>query len=159
MRSIRRVALTFTSVVGLVGGTALALAPTAGAGNGATQLFNSDDPGFHEGAAEVPDGICFVTITAAGGRGGDFTTAPVAQVAALATISGGAGRTVTARFAVNPGDVLDAFVADVGQNPPTGTDAGHGGNGGTGGGGGGGGAGGRGHGADRAVQLGRPRVP
>src|SRR3954454_24222750 len=140
MRSIRRVALTFTSVVGLVGGTALALAPTAGAGDGATQLFNSDDPGFHADAAEVPPDICFVTVRAAGGKGGDLTTAPVvSEVAALATIGGGGGRTVTARFAVNPGDVLDAFVAAAGEDPPTGTDSGHGGNGGLGGGGGGGG--------------------
>ena len=165
MRSIRRVALTFTGVVGLVGATALAVAPTAGAGAGPTQLFNSDDPGFHADAAEVPDGICFVTITAAGGRGGAFTTAPaVSEVTALATIGGGAGRTVTARFAVNPGDVLDAFVADVGQNPPTGTDAGHGGNGGTGGGGGGGGgtagnqAGAGGGGASAVSNAGAPLV-
>ena len=59
-----------------------------------------------------------------------------------------------ARFAVNPGDVLDAFVAGVGQNPPTGTDSGHGGNGGLGGGGGGGGGTGA---TQRARAAGAPR--
>src|SRR5437763_8141884 len=141
MRSIRRVALTFTGVVGLVGGAALALAPTGGAGvvAGGTELFSSGTPGFHAGEAELPQDVCFVTITADGGSGGAFTSTPVAQVAALATTAGGPGATVSARFAVNPGDVLDAFVAGVGQDPPTGTDSGHGGNGGIGGGGGGGG--------------------
>jgi hypothetical protein len=133
------VALTFTSVVGLVGGTALALAPTAGAGAVGTELFSSGTPGFHADAAEVPPDVCFVTIAADGGSGGAFTTAPVAQVAALATIPGGSGATVSARFAVTPGQVLDAFVGGAGQSPPTGTDAGHGGNGGLGGGAGGGG--------------------
>src|SRR5437016_1053325 len=101
MRSGGRRFLTVAGLVGLVGGAALALAPTAGAGPGTgTQLFSSGDPGFHAGAAEVPPDVCFVTITAEGGSGGDFTSTPVAQVAALATTPGGSGATVSARFAV-----------------------------------------------------------
>src|SRR2546423_6878570 len=134
MRSGRWLALT--GLVGLVGGAALAATP-ASAGPAATQLFSSSTPGVHAGAAQVPPDICFVTIAADGGSGGIFT--PTAAVAALATTQGGSGATISARFAVTPGDVLDAFVAGAGQNPPTGTDAGHGGNGGIGGGGGGGG--------------------
>ena len=137
MRSGGRRSLTVAGLVGLVGWAALALAPTAGAGVGGTTLFDSSTPGAHADAAEVPADICFVTITTDGGSGGAFT--PVAAVAALATTPGGSGAHVSARFPVNPGDVLDAFVAGVGQNPPTGSDSGHGGNGGLGGGGGGGG--------------------
>ncbi len=87
----------------------------------------------------MPPDVCFVTITAAGGSGGDFTSATLASWPLSSTTQGGSGASVSARFAVTPGDVLDAFVAGVGQNPPTGTDSGHGGNGGLGGGGGGGG--------------------
>src|SRR5205823_187683 len=110
MRSGGRRFSTVAGLVGLVGGAALALAPTAGAGPAATQLFDSSTPGAHPGAAQVPPDVCFVTITTEGGSGGDFTSTPVAQVAALATTAGGPGATVSARFAVNPGDVLDAFV-------------------------------------------------
>ena len=63
MRSGHRF-LTVAGLVGLVGGAALALAPTAGAGTGGggTELFASGEPGAHAGAAEVPPDICFVTV-------------------------------------------------------------------------------------------------
>ena len=119
-------------------GTALALAPTRrGRERGLSCSLRGTR--FDGEAAEVPPEVCFVTIQTSGGSGGEFTFTPVtAELAVLTTVSGGQGASVQARFSVNPGDVLDAFVAGVGQNPPTGTDSGHGGIGGLGGGGGGG---------------------
>ena len=40
-------------------------------GRGATTLFSQTTPAVVASAAVVPPGICFVTITAAGGRGGE----------------------------------------------------------------------------------------
>src|SRR5215210_5894748 len=104
MRSGRWLALT--GVVGLLGGAGLVATP-ASAGARQIVLFRSDNPGSVPGAAEVPEGICFVTITASGGSGGDFFPTVDDSIGS----QGGSGASVTARFAVAPGDILDALVA------------------------------------------------
>jgi hypothetical protein len=68
--------------VGVVAGLgAFGLALGGGpAGAAPVTLFELSTPGYTEGAAEVPPGICFVTIRAAGGGFGDAGTSPNAGV-------------------------------------------------------------------------------
>jgi hypothetical protein len=73
------------------------------AGAAPTQLFSSSTPGFVASAATVPTGICFVTVTADGGHGGDSPSA-----------TGGAGATVTARVSVSVGGTLSVMVGGTG---------------------------------------------
>jgi hypothetical protein len=129
---VRRFAVLVGVTALAAGSLTLTLPSGAGAGINGGPPFN--DPGLARFL--VPEDICFVTIIAEGGSGGDWVSTPATN-----TYAGGLGATVSARFAVTPGDILDVVVAGRGQNPPlTGADAGHGGGGGFGGGGGGGGA-------------------
>ena len=64
-------------------------------------LFTSTTPGFQASAATVPAGVCFVTITADGGRG-----ATGQNTFGLA----GVGATVSGRVAVPEGSTLSVQV-------------------------------------------------
>jgi cysteine-rich repeat protein len=111
----------------------VAPAPGAGAVSGPVTLFTSEAPGFVASAATVPADVCFVTITADGGHGGDTFDhgRPFG--------GGGAAAQVSARVPVAPGDVLSTEVGGAGgdaepfDNPVSG-------DGGAGGGAGGGNA-------------------
>ena len=83
----------------------------------------------------VPQGICFVTVNASGGSGGDGDNLNGISVA------GGAGATVSALVPVTPGDVLGVVVGGAGGFVVS-ADGGNGGLGGGGGGANGGGGGG-----------------
>ena len=110
-------------------------APPAGADTTIT-LFSSSTPGYTSGAATtVPQGICFVTVNASGGSGGDGDNLNGISVA------GGAGATVSALVPVTPGDVLGVVVGGAGGFVVS-ADGGNGGLGGGGGGANGGGGGG-----------------
>src|SRR5689334_7509601 len=112
--------------LGLLGTVLFGAAPAAAS---TTTLFTSEAPGIAASPPVVPAGVCSVTITAEGGRGGMFD--------AFTDVPGGAGASVTARVAVSPGDVLGVLVGGAG-----GTGGGEEvtvtGDGGVGGGGGGG---------------------
>lgn len=92
-----------------------------------TPLFSSNTPGVASSVPVVPGGICGVTITAEGGQGGDYTTGSWA---------GGSGASVSAGFAVSPGQQLHVLVGGVGGNESTGVGGGGGGGFGSAGGGG-----------------------
>ena len=94
-------------------------------------LFSSSTPGVASVPA-VPSGICGVTITAEGGQGGSAFTP--------GGTPGGTGASVTARFAVSPGDVLHVLVGGAGGDDSTSVGGIGGGGGGGGGAAGGGGA-------------------
>src|SRR6202043_2831245 len=88
-------------------GVAALVAGSGPAGAAPTTLLPTGLPaGFHAGAATVPAGICFVTITADGGHGG--------------VGSGGAavapGAMVSARVGVTPGQVLSIEVGGHGAD-------------------------------------------
>jgi hypothetical protein len=102
---------------------AVALVGVATAGAASTTLFSSATPGVASSVPAIPGGICAVTITAEGGQGGSAFT-PGETV-------GGAGASVSASFAVTPGEQLHVLVGGIGDNDSTG-------DGGIGGGGGGG---------------------
>jgi hypothetical protein len=111
------------------------VAPPAGADT-TTTLFSSSTPSYTSGAATtVPQGICFVTVNASGGSGGDGDNPNGINVA------GGAGATVNAHVPVTPGDVLGVVVGGAGGFVVS-ADGGNGGLGGGGGGANGGGGGG-----------------
>ena len=86
-------------IVGTLGALALAtaglvsLAPAAEAAP--TTLFpGTNKPGTYANVASVPAGICFVEVTADGGRGGNGV---------LGSGQGGAGSAFSARVPVTPG--------------------------------------------------------
>ena len=122
------------SVVCLLGTAVLVGIGPLPAGAAPATLFSSTTPGVVASPPVVPAGVCSVTITAEGGRGG---AAGVPQVA------GGAAASVTARVLVSPGDALHVLVGGAGGNQSEdGNASGDGGAGGGGGGGKGGGGGG-----------------
>jgi hypothetical protein len=117
------------AAVGLAAGLSLPALP-APADALPTTLLEEASPGRYD-SAPVPEGICFVTVTVAGSAGG----APYVENEGSGE-PGGRGATVTARLAVQPGDVLHAVVGGAGvdaQQDDTG-DGGFGGGGGAGGG-------------------------
>jgi hypothetical protein len=122
----RHFTVTVASAAALVVGVATSATSPVGADDHEILLFESLAPGFHAAAAEVPDGICAVTLTAAGGDGGRGTT-PGRTIR-----DPGRGSVVTARIPLDPGTVLDVMAGGRGAD---GADGSHGGVGGGGGGG------------------------
>jgi hypothetical protein len=86
--------------------------------------------GYAADAGTVPASICFVTITASGGQGGDATDGT----------PGGDAASVTATVPVTPGSALDVEVGGAGASEPAGGAGAVGGGGGGNTAGGGGGA-------------------
>src|SRR5690349_11117558 len=119
-------------VLCLVGSVALVGLPASRAAATPTTLFSSSTPGVAASPPQVPAGVCAVTITAEGGRGGVYTSNPN-------PVPGGPGAAVTARVAVTPGATLHVLVGGAGGDGggEDGTLSGDGGIGGGGGGGGG----------------------
>ena len=121
--------------LGLAGFAALAPVQGAGAVSGPVTLFDSSTTGtgFFASAATVPANVCFVTVSADGGHGGNILDEFTGAV-------GGVAASVTARVGVTPGDGLAAEVGGAGGSvEPNARSSAGGGPGGVGGGGGGGG--------------------
>ena len=114
--------LTGAVVMSVAASVALVLG--SGSGGAATTLFTSTTPGFQASAATVPAGVCFVTITADGGRGatGQNTFGQA-----------GVGATVSGRVAVPEGSTLSVQVGGAGSPTGAGGSGGGGASGPTGG--------------------------
>ena len=114
MRGSGRSRVAFAIATGLmaVGASALAIAPAAGNGTSST-LFASIGSGPAT-TDPVPAGICFVTITADGGHGGN-------GVRHLRRGGdGGLAASVTARVGVTPDTTLTVLVGGAGDWEPPG---------------------------------------
>jgi hypothetical protein len=83
---------------------AVGLIVTSGPASAAPVVTQFTSPGVVTGGYTVPAGVCFVTVVADGGQGGQQFGSP------------GLGAQVSARFAVTPAEVLGIFGAGAGGN-------------------------------------------